>query len=72
MGVEPFRRSTSGFINDRSGQFGSVAKSESPVPDIAVVPPTPEYNCITKNVSDCLFFIFNNYDITFLMFFFSI
>lgn len=51
MGVESFRRSSSGFLNDRSGPFGSVEKSESPVPDIAVVPPTPEYNFNAKTVS---------------------
>ncbi|KAM3956262.1 LOW QUALITY PROTEIN: protostome-specific GEF [Aphomia sociella] len=45
MRVEPFKRSSLSSVNNvsRPGSLGSV-KSESPVPNIAVVPPTPDYN----------------------------
>ncbi|XP_049884492.1 uncharacterized protein LOC126379711 [Pectinophora gossypiella] len=50
MRVEPFKR-TSGSnlnnVNSRPGSLGS-AQSESPVPNIAVVPPTPDYNSTHK------------------------
>lgn len=58
MRVEPFKRSSvTSTALSRPGSLGSV-KSESPVPNIAVVPPTPDYNT-NKTVSNenlhCLF-----------------
>ncbi|XP_059056507.1 uncharacterized protein LOC131850326 [Achroia grisella] len=51
MRVEPFKRSSlSGNNVSRPGSLSS-AKSESPVPNIAVVPPTPDYNT-TNNKTD--------------------
>ncbi|KAL0850554.1 hypothetical protein ABMA28_012329 [Loxostege sticticalis] len=52
MRVEPFKRSGVGNSNNlsRPGSLGSV-KSESPVPNIAVVPPTPDYNTTNKTDS---------------------
>lgn len=53
MRVEPFKRSSttnSNNVNSRPGSLGSV-KSESPVPNIEVVPPTPDYNSTHKTVS---------------------
>lgn len=56
MRVEPFKRSSMTNLNNmssRPGSFGSV-KSESPVPNIAVVPPTPDFNSTNKTVSTFL------------------
>ena len=57
MRVEPFKRTNYEHIgvsalrtNSRPGSLGSI-KSESPVPNIAVVPPTPDYNTTSKTVS---------------------
>lgn len=52
MRVEPFKRTSVSSLNNvsRPGSLGS-AKSESPVPNIAVVPPTPDYNTTNKTVS---------------------
>lgn len=51
MRVEPFKRSSAiSLFNSRPGSLGSI-KSESPVPNIAVVPPTPDYNSTNKTVS---------------------
>ncbi|XP_031769692.2 uncharacterized protein LOC113522879 isoform X3 [Galleria mellonella] len=52
MRVEPFKRSSLASANNvsRPGSLGS-AKSESPVPNIAVVPPTPDYST-TNNKTD--------------------
>ncbi|KAL4721124.1 hypothetical protein ACJJTC_009404 [Scirpophaga incertulas] len=49
MRVEPFKRSqvTSAGSISRPGTLGQ-ANSESPIPNISVVPPTPEYNTIHK------------------------
>ncbi|KAI5634987.1 pao retrotransposon peptidase domain-containing protein [Phthorimaea operculella] len=50
MRVEPFNRTpSSNFnnVNSRPSSLGSV-KSESPVPNIAVVPPTPDFNSTQK------------------------
>ncbi|XP_063890900.1 uncharacterized protein Psgef isoform X5 [Helicoverpa armigera] len=50
MRVEPFKRASGTSLNNpcsRPGSLGSV-KSESPVPNIAVVPPTPDYNSTNK------------------------
>ncbi|XP_075989169.1 protostome-specific GEF isoform X3 [Anticarsia gemmatalis] len=50
MRVEPFKRGSAASLNNpcsRPGSLGS-AKSESPVPNIAVVPPTPDYNSTNK------------------------
>ncbi|CAH0722202.1 unnamed protein product, partial [Brenthis ino] len=54
MRVEPFKRTHFEHIgvsalktNSRPGSLGSI-KSESPVPNIAVVPPTPDYNTTNK------------------------
>ncbi|XP_053600694.1 uncharacterized protein PsGEF isoform X4 [Plodia interpunctella] len=49
MRVEPFKRSSGTNLNNvsRPDTLGS-AKSESPVPNIAVVPPTPDYNTYNK------------------------
>ncbi|XP_041974629.1 uncharacterized protein LOC121729951 isoform X2 [Aricia agestis] len=51
MRVEPFKRKavTSTTASPRPGSLASI-KSESPVPNIAVVPPTPDYN--SKNKTD--------------------
>ncbi|XP_045489999.1 uncharacterized protein LOC111000695 isoform X1 [Pieris rapae] len=45
MRVEPFKHSITNIsnANSRPSSIGSV-KSESPIPNIAVVPPTPDYN----------------------------
>ncbi|CAG9783285.1 unnamed protein product [Diatraea saccharalis] len=53
MRVEPFKRVPGTNIANitRPGSLGP-AKSESPVPNIAVVPPTPDYN--TTNKTDTL------------------
>lgn len=57
MRVEPFKRThfelsatSINRVNSRPGSLGSI-KSESPVPNIAVVPPTPDYNTTNKTVS---------------------
>lgn len=53
MRVEPFKRDSPTRLsnpNSRPASLGSV-KSESPVPNIAVVPPTPDYNSTNKTVS---------------------
>lgn len=53
MRVEPFKRNSPTKLNNpnsRPSSLGS-AKSESPVPNIAVVPPTPDYNSTNKTVS---------------------
>lgn len=57
MRVEPFKKTHFDHIsngsnktNSRPGSLGSI-KSESPVPNIAVVPPTPDYNNTSKTVS---------------------
>ncbi|XP_048482039.1 uncharacterized protein LOC105393719 isoform X2 [Plutella xylostella] len=50
MQVDPFKRSTSysnTLVQSRPGSLGSI-KSESPVPNISVVPPTPDFNSINK------------------------
>ncbi|CAH2100363.1 unnamed protein product [Euphydryas editha] len=54
MRVEPFKKthfdhisSSSTKTNSRPGSLGSI-KSESPVPNISVVPPTPDYNNTSK------------------------
>ncbi|CAH0699322.1 unnamed protein product [Spodoptera exigua] len=50
MRVEPFKRGSPTSLNNprsRPGSLGSV-KSESPVPNIAVVPPTPDFNSTNK------------------------
>ncbi|KAJ0180925.1 hypothetical protein K1T71_003010 [Dendrolimus kikuchii] len=50
MRVEPFKRASAASLNNpnsRPGSLGSL-KSESPVPNISIVPPTPDYNCINK------------------------
>ncbi|XP_069365975.1 uncharacterized protein PsGEF isoform X6 [Maniola hyperantus] len=54
MRVEPFKRThfelsatSINTVNSRPGSLGSI-KSESPVPNIAVVPPTPDYNTTNK------------------------
>ncbi|XP_026501209.2 uncharacterized protein Psgef isoform X1 [Vanessa tameamea] len=54
MRVEPFKKThfdhisvSSNRTNSRPGSLGSI-KSESPVPNIAVVPPTPDYNNTSK------------------------
>ncbi|CAB3259250.1 unnamed protein product [Arctia plantaginis] len=50
MRVEPFKRPSVTSLNNpcsRPGSLGSI-KSESPVPNIAVVPPTPDYNSTNK------------------------
>ncbi|KAJ8734515.1 hypothetical protein PYW08_013765 [Mythimna loreyi] len=50
MRVEPFKRGSATSLNNpcsRPGSLGSV-KSESPVPNIAVVPPTPDFNSTNK------------------------
>lgn len=56
MRVEPFKRGSATSLNNprsRPGSLGSV-KSESPVPNIAVVPPTPDFNSTNKTVSSSL------------------
>lgn len=51
MRVEPFKRpGTANSISSRPGSLSSIAKSESPVPNIAVVPPTPDYIATNKTV----------------------
>lgn len=53
MRVEPFKRGSAASLNNpcsRPGSLGSI-KSESPVPNIAVVPPTPDFNSTNKTVS---------------------
>ncbi|XP_038208625.1 uncharacterized protein LOC119829950 [Zerene cesonia] len=50
MRVEPFNRASITNLtntNSRPSSIGSV-KSESPIPNIAVVPPTPDYNTTNK------------------------
>ncbi|XP_052737273.1 uncharacterized protein LOC112053688 [Bicyclus anynana] len=55
MRVEPFKRthfelsatSINNKVNSRPGSLGSI-HSDSPVPNIAVVPPTPDYNMTNK------------------------
>lgn len=54
MRVEPFKRSSATSLsipNSRPASLGSV-KSESPVPNISVVPATPDYNTTNKTVSN--------------------
>ncbi|KAG6460793.1 hypothetical protein O3G_MSEX012214 [Manduca sexta] len=50
MRVEPFKRSSATNLHNASSRPGSLGsiKSESPVPNIAVVPPTPDYNSVNK------------------------
>lgn len=53
MQVEPFKRPSVTSLTNQNSRPGSLSslKSESPVPNISIVPPTPEYNCINKTVS---------------------
>ncbi|XP_068628558.1 uncharacterized protein PsGEF [Battus philenor] len=50
MRVEPFKRSSDISINNVHSRPSSLCsvKSESPVPNIAIVPPTPDYNTTNK------------------------
>ncbi|XP_072935296.1 uncharacterized protein PsGEF isoform X2 [Epargyreus clarus] len=50
MRVEPFKRTSASNLTTTISRPGSLVsiKSESPVPNIAVVPPTPDYNTTNK------------------------
>ncbi|XP_013144372.1 PREDICTED: uncharacterized protein LOC106107903 [Papilio polytes] len=50
MQVEPFKRSSDVSLNNVHSRPASLCsvKSESPVPNIAIVPPTPDYNSTNK------------------------